>query len=169
MPALEDTMCEATEEKSVITDQVEPTEKPTVKRKKLTQPSYRQKLQTLQARIKYRENAIKGFRNHLKKGTFPKRFKSLKPYPKMETPESQVIVNTACQQVECVILDQMVLDEERKLTEDQTRYQTMKQERVEQLKVPRKPKKYTVSELRQELKDLQSKYTELCSKLDSTQ
>ena len=51
----------------------------------------------------------------------------------MDFPESQAIVNAACQQVECVILDQMVLDEERKLTEDQTSYQTLKQERKVEL------------------------------------
>ena len=167
MSALEDTMCKATEENSVITDQVEPTEKPTVKRKKLTQPSYRQKLQTLQTRIKYREKAIKGFRNHLKKGTFPKRFKSLKPYPKMDTTESQAIVNAACEQVECVILDQMALEEELKLKQDQISYQTMKEEQAKRHLVPKKPKKFTVSQLMQELKDLQLKYTELCSKLEN--
>ena len=56
----------------------------TAKSKKPTLKRYRQKLQAIQARIKYREKAIKGFRNHLKKGTFPKRFKSLRPFPKME-------------------------------------------------------------------------------------
>ena len=72
MSTLEDAMSEPLKENSIIANQVEPTEKPTVKRKKLAQPSYRQKLQTLQARIKYREKAIKGFKNHLTKGTFPK-------------------------------------------------------------------------------------------------
>ena len=42
----------------------------TVKSKKPTLRGYRQKLQATQARIKYREKAIKGFRNHLKQGTF---------------------------------------------------------------------------------------------------
>ena len=103
-------------------------------------------------------------RHHLKKGTFPKRLKAMRPYPKMETPESQAIVNVACEQVHCVILDQMDLEEEIKLREDQTRYHSMKQEREGE---PRKPKMITVVDLQQELKDLQSKYTELCSKLDS--
>ena len=145
----------------------------TVKSKKPTLKSYRQKLQAIQARIKYREKAIKGFRNHLKKGTFPKRFKSLRPYPKMESPESQAVVNAACEQVHCVILDQMILDEERKLTQDQTSYQTMKKERnVERpqlLKKPKKAKKFTVAQLMQELTDLQSKYTQLCSQLNNPQ
>ena len=140
---------------------------------KTTLKGYRQKLQAIQARIKYREKAIKGFRNHLKKGTFPKRFKSLRPYPKMESPESQAVVNAACEQVHCVIFDQMILDEERKLTQDQTSYQTMKKERnVERpqpLKKPKKPKKFTVAQLMQELTDLQSKYTQLCSQLNNPQ
>ena len=98
----------------------------TVKSKKPTPKRYRQKLQAIQARIKYREKAIKGFRNHLKKGTFPKRFKSLRPFAKMESSETQTVVNAACEQVHCVILDQMILDEERKLTQDQDMDQTLK-------------------------------------------
>ena len=82
-------------------------------------------------------------------------------------------MNAACEQVHCVILDQMILDEERKLTQDQTSYQTMKKERnVERpqlLKKPKKAKKFTVAQLMQELTDLQSKYTQLCSQLNNTQ
>ena len=91
----------------------------------------------------------------------------------MESPESQAVVNAACEQVHCVILDQMILDEERKLTQDQTSYQTMKKERnVERpqlLKKPKNAKKFTVAQLMQELTDLQSKYTQLCSQLNNTQ
>ena len=154
----------------------EPAEKnmeTTVKSKKPTLKSYRQKLQAIQARIKYREKAIRGFRNHLKKGTFPKRFKSLRPFPKMESPESQAVVNAACEQVHCVILDQMILDEEKKLVQDQTSYQTMKKERAcersQLLKTSKKPQKLSVTQLMQELTDLQSKYTRLCNQLNSTQ
>ena len=154
----------------------EPTEKnmeTTVKSKKPTLKSYRQKLQAIQARIKYREKAIKGFRNHLKKGTFPKRFKSLRPFPKMESPESQAVVNAACEQVHCVILDQMILDEEKKLVQDQDNYKTMKKqrecERSQLLKTSKKPQKLSVAQLMQELTDLQSKYTQLCNQLNSTQ
>ena len=103
----------------------------TVKSKKPTLKSYRQKLQTIQARIKYREKAIKGFRNHLKKGTFPKRFKSFRPFPKMESPETQAVVNAACEDVHCVILDQMILDEEKKLVQDQDNYKTMKKQDIQ--------------------------------------
>ena len=171
MSTLEETpsVSEPIKENTTIGDQSEPTEK----NMKTALKSYRQKLQAIQARIKYREKAIKGFRNHLKKGTFPKRFKSLRPYPKMESPESQAVVNAACEQVHCVILDQMILDEERKLTQDQTSYQTMKKERnVERpqlLKKPKKAKKFTVAQLMQELTDLQSKYTQLCSQLNNPQ
>ena len=171
MSAIEETpsVSEPIKENSTIGDQPEPTEKNV----KTTLKGYRQKLQAIQARIKYREKAIKGFRNHLKKGTFPKRFKSLRPCPKMESPESQAVVNAACEQVHCVILDQMILDEERKLTQDQTSYQTMKKERnVERpqlLKKPKKPKKFTVAQLMQELTDLQSKYTQLCTQLNNPQ
>ena len=121
---------EARMENIVTTE--EPTKKtrePTVKRTKRAQRSYRQKLQTLKARIKYREQAFQCLSNHLQKGTFLKRFKSLRPYPTMATPQSQAIVNAACQQVESVILDQMALEERLKLKQDQTRYECMKQER----------------------------------------
>ena len=130
-------------------------------------------MQAIQARIKYREKAIKGFRNHLKKGTFPKRFKSLRPYPKMETPESQAVVNAACEQVHCVILDQMLLDEEEKLLQDQTSYQAMKKERegerAQLLKTGRKSQKLSVTQLMQELTDLRCKYAQLYQQLNSTQ
>ena len=153
MSAIEETpsVSEPIKENSTIGDQPEPTEKNV----KTTLKGYRQKLQAIQARIKYREKAIKGFRNHLKKGTFPKRFKSLRPVPKMESSETQAVVNAACEQVHCVILDQMTLDEEKKLTQDQTSYKTMKKEREGErsqlLKTPRKPKKFTVAKLMQEL------------------
>ena len=167
---------EPMEENTAIGDQSEPPEKnmePTVKNKKSTLKSYRQKLQALQARIKYREKAIKGFRHHLKKGTFPKRFKSLRPYPKMDSPETQAVVNAACEQVDCVILDQMLLDEEKKLVQDQTIYQTMKKEREGErsqlVKTARKPQKMSVAQLRQELADLQTKYAQLYQQLNSTQ
>ena len=176
MSALEGTVSDLIQENSAIGDQSEPTEKnmePTVKSKKSTLKSYRQKLQAIQARIKYREKAIKGFRNHLKKGTFPKRFKSLRPYPKMDSPELQAVVNAACEQVHCVILDQMILDEEKKLVQDQTSYQAMKKqrecERTQLLKTSKKPQKLSVAQLRQELTDLQSKYTQLYHQLNSTQ
>ena len=163
---------ELMEDNPVLGDQLECDIQPTVKSKKSTLRSYRQKAQALQARITYREKAIKGIRHHLKKGTFPKRFKSLKPYPKMDSPETQAVVNAACQQVECVILDQIILDEEKKLTQEQTEYQAMKElrlrERSQRVKTTKKPQKTSVAQLRMELADLQSKYAEL-STLLSTQ
>ena len=67
----------------------------------------------------------------------------------------------------------MTLDEEKKLTQDQTSYKTMKKKREDErsqvLKTPRKPKKFTVAKLMQELTDLQSKYTQLCSQLNNPQ
>ena len=91
----------------------------------------------------------------------------------MESPESQAVVNAACEQVHCVILDQMILDEEKKLVQDQTSYQTMKKERAcersQLLKTSKKPQKLSVTQLMQELTDFQSKYTQLCNQLNSTQ
>ena len=48
----------------------------------------RQKLMAIHAGIKYREKVIKAFRKHLKHGTFPKRMKSIRPYPKMNSSEA---------------------------------------------------------------------------------
>ena len=124
----------------------EPTEKTMPAKTRLK--GYRQKLMTIKTRIKYREHAIKGFRKHLKNGTFPQRMKSIKPYPKMTSPEAQAIVNAACDQVKSVILDQMIREEEKKLSQDQDSYQALKDQRQgdrQQLKAPKKPKKPTVA------------------------
>lgn len=74
---------------------------------------YRQKLMSIKARIRYREQTIRGFRKHLKNGTIPKRIKSLLPSQKWRH-LSQVIVSAACDQVQSVILDQMMQEEEKK-------------------------------------------------------
>ena len=145
---------------------------------KVTLRKNRQKRMTVQARIKYRERTIKAFRNHLKNGTFPKRMKSIKPYPKMGSPEAQTIANAACDQVQCVILDQMVLEEQKKLAQDQEQYQTLKEQRLKerlprkkpekpQLNIPKKPKKPTMAQLQEELAILQANVTQLYSKLEN--
>ena len=113
---------------SVIEESPVKTEQ-TVKSVNASLKQYRQKLMTIQARIEYREHSIKGFRKHLKNGTFPQRMKSIKPYPKMQSSEAQAAVNAACDQVQCVILDQMIQEEEKKLSQDQDNYQTLKVER----------------------------------------
>ena len=59
----------------------------------------------------------------------------------MSSPEAQAIVNGACDQVQCVILDQMIQEEEKKLSQDQDNYQTLKVLRQgdrQQLKAPKK-------------------------------
>ena len=127
----------------------------------------------LKARIKYREHALHFYKQHLGNGTFPKRMKSIKPYPKMDTPEAQTIVNEACQQVDKVILDQLIQEQERKLKQDQDSCQSLKKERLQQRKqrkagnLKKEPQNamVTVVQLQRELRDLQAKYTELCQKL----
>ena len=133
----------------------------------------RQKLFTVNARIKYRENALKGFKQHLKQGTFPRRMKSIKPYPKMNTPEAQNVVNAACEEVNKIILDQLIQEQTLKLKQDQDCYQTLKKVRQDQrqaskaTQIPKtNPPMVTVLQLQRELKDLQAKYTELYSKLE---
>ena len=112
---------------------------------------------TIKPRMRYREQAIKGFRKHLKNGTFPKGMKYIKPYPKMSSPEAQTIVHAAFDRVQSVILDQMIQEEEKKLTQDQDSYQTPKVQRQgdrQQPKKPQKPKKSTMAQLQQELAEL---------------
>ena len=132
----------------------------------------RQKLFTVNARIKYRENALKGFKQHLKQGTFPRRMKSIKPYPKMNTPEAQNVVNAACEEVNKIILDQLIQEQTLKLKQDQDCYQTLKkvcqgQRQASKAttktlnKEPKKTPMVTVLQLQQELKDLQTKYMKL--------
>ena len=89
----------------------------------------------------------------------------------MNSPEAQAVVNAACDQVQCVILDQMILDEEKKLTEDQESYEVLKVQRQgdrQQLKKPKKPQKSTMAQVQQELTDLQSKYAQPCKQLETS-
>ena len=139
---------------------------------KKTLKEYQQKQLATKARIKYREQTLQQLSGHLN-GTFPKRMKSIKPYPKMETPKAQTIVNEACQQVDKVILGQMIQDQALKLKQDQDSLQTMKKERLQQRQqrkatvknFKKEPHMTTVIQLQRELRELQSKYTELCQKL----
>ena len=91
----------------------------------------------------------------------------------MDSPETQAVVNAACEQVHCVILDQMILDEEKKLLQDHDNYQAMKKqrecERSQLLKTSKKPQKLSVTQLMQELTELQSKYAQLYQQLNSIQ
>ena len=166
-------MCAIEENNSM--DMSEPTEKT----RKAMLRGQRQKLMAIHARIKHREKVIKVFREHLKHGTFPKRMKSIRPYPKMNSSEAQAIVNAACDQVQCVILDQRVLEEQKKLTKDQERYGTLKEQRQgerrqrqkhpkSQALLPKKPKKPTMAQLQEELAILQANVSQLCKQLVNT-
>ena len=68
------------------------------------------------------------------------------------------------------ILDQMIQEEQKKLTEDQDSNQALLVQRQgdrQQLKKTQKAKKSTMAQLQQELTELQSKYAQLCSKLET--
>ena len=134
---------------------------------------YQRQCIVIHNRINHREQTIRGLKDHLKNGTFPKRMKSLKPYPTMETPEAQALVNEACQQVEKIMMDQRIQDCERKLQGDRASLQTLKETRREQRQQSKADKQQsktrktepTVLQLQRELRDLQAKYTELSQKL----
>ena len=119
----------------------------------------KEKQQTaIYSRIKYRERRIQSLKTHLQKGTFPPRMKSIKPIPKMETPESQRIVTAACEQAQRVLLDQMLVEEEKKLTKEQGLFQWKK-----------KRSKPSITQVLKDLQELQDKYHHVCQVLETTQ
>ena len=68
------------------------------------------------------------------------------------------------------ILDQMIQEEQKKLTEDQDSYQALLVQRQgdrQQLKKTQKAKKSTMAQFQQELTELQSKYAQLCPNLET--
>lgn len=84
----------------------------------------------------------------------------------MSSPEAQEIVNAACDEVQCVILDVMLQEEEKKLTEDQETHRSLLvlrqgYEQQFNVKKPNKPKKSTLAQLKAQLAELQQKYTQL--------
>ena len=135
---------------------------------------YLRQYQLLHVRIRQREQAIRGLKLHLKNDTFPKNMKTLKPYPKMENPQTQAKVNEVCQQAEKVILEQKLQDYDYKQRGDRARLQALKEVRRKQRQqrkaapAPKPSKTLSVSQLQQELRDLQAKYTELSQKLTPT-
>ena len=68
------------------------------------------------------------------------------------------------------ILDQMIQEEQKKLTEDQDSNQALLVQRQgdrRQLKKIQKAKKSTMAQFQQELTEFQSKYAQLCTKLET--
>ena len=93
--------------------------------------------------------------------------KSIKPYPKMGSSESQRIVNAACQQVQCVILNQMLVEEENKLTQDQAQFQELLEQKRKVCK--KRVMKPSMVQVLKELAELQEKYNQVCKTLETTQ
>ena len=121
-----------------------------------------------------REKALRELKEHVKNGTYPKRMNFLKSHPPVETPEGQAKVKEALQQVGQAILMEKVQDYERKLQGDRASLQALKETRRKQrqqkitdkaTQTPKPSKKVSMSQLQQELRDLQAKYTELAEKL----
>ena len=85
----------------------------------------------------------------------------------MGSPESQAIVNAACDQVQCVILDQIIQDEEKKLVQDQEHYQTLQDQKL-RARVNTLKKPTVAHQLQKELTELHAKYSEVCTQLEKT-
>ena len=119
----------------------------------------KEKQQTaIYSRIKYRERRIQTLKTHVQKGTFPPRMKSIKPIPKMATPESQRIVTAACEQAQRVLLNQMLVEEEKKLTQEQGLFQWKK-----------KRSEPSITQVLKDLQELQDKYHQVSHLLELTQ
>ena len=136
---------------------------------------YQRQLIVIHNRMTNREKALRELKEHVKNGTFPKRMKILKSHPPMETSDGQAKVKEALQQVASAILIEKVQDYERKLKEDRVSLQTLKdtrrKQRQQQLASKAKDKssqKVTLLQLQQELRDLQTKYTDLAQTLEKT-
>lgn len=134
--------------------------------------SYRQKMHAVHARVKYQENVLKEYKKHAENGTIPKRLKSMKSYPKMQSPEAQKRVNEAYHQVECTLLDQAIQEIEKNLAAHKEQYQSLLQQRESERQVleGRKEKTPKISHhtrVKTELVELQKKYDQLCAKLDT--
>ena len=134
--------------------------------------SYRQKMHAVHARVKYQENVLKEYKKHAENGTIPKRLKSMKSYPKMQSPEAQKRVNEAYHQVECTVLDQAIQEIEKNLAAHKEQYQSLLQQRQSERQVleGRKEKTPKISHhtrVKIELVELQKKYDQLCAKLDT--
>ena len=114
--------------------------------------------QAAYSRIKYREKRIQSLKTYLQKGTLPRKMKGSRPIPKMMTPESQKIVTSAYQQAQHVLMEQMVVEEEKKLLKLQERFKFRKQ--------PRKP---SIKKVLKDLRELQEKYNQVCQVLETTQ
>ena len=97
--------------------------------------SYRQKMHAVHARVKYQENVLKEYKKHAENGTIPKRLKSMKRYPKMQSPEAQKRVNEAYHQVECTVLDQAIQEIEKNLAAHKEQYQSLQQQRQSERQV----------------------------------
>lgn len=92
----------------------------------------------------------------------------------MSCPESQKLIDAACDQVHCVILDVMIQEKEKKLKEDREACKTLLAQRQSdrkhlRVKKPKKLKKPTLAQLQLELAELHWKYTQLCTKLETTE
>ncbi|PFX34406.1 hypothetical protein AWC38_SpisGene676 [Stylophora pistillata] len=86
-------------------------------------------MHAVHARVKYQENVLKEYKRHAENGTFPIRWKSLKGYPNMQSPEAQKRVDEACHRAECMVLEQRIQEIENNLAALKERYQSLLEQR----------------------------------------
>jgi len=90
------------------------------------------------------------------------------PYPKMNTSEGQATVNTACDEVQRVILNEMAIEEQQKLTQEQDLYKTFKSPPKQMEKTKKQvQRKTSVTQLQKELTQLQANVAHLSSLMDT--
>ncbi|PFX19442.1 E3 ubiquitin-protein ligase RNF213 [Stylophora pistillata] len=132
-----------------------------------------QSSEAVHARVKCQENVLKEYKRHAENGTFPKRWKSLKGYPKMQSREAQKLVDEAYHQAECMVLDQRIQQIEKNLAAQKESYQSLleqsqseRQQQEGSLGKEKTPKISHHIRVKTELAELQEKYHQLCNKLD---
>ena len=98
-----------------------------------------------QRAVCYHERKLKALQTPLERGTIPKTLR-LKSFPKMKTPEGQVVIQEACNEVQKIMLIQMVEEQKQVLAQAQKEVQSSPKE---------------IKFLQKELKSLQTRLLKL--------
>ena len=107
------------------------------------------------AKLHYHERKLKGFQEHLERGTYPKTLR-LRPYPKMKTPQGQTLIHEACEEVQKIMLIQMVEEEQQALTQEQKVYKSLHEKTCKP-----KRKEEIIKTLQKELKSMRAQLSKL--------
>jgi len=108
-------------------------------------------------RLRYHEQKLKSFQEHLKRGTYPKHLR-LSPYPKMKTFQGRARIKKAFDEVKQMILLEMTNEAQEELTREQKVYKSLQEKKLKD-KVEKQSLK--IKTLQNELKFMQEKLLNL--------